>query len=102
MELPRYGAERLSGIRCIATQLKLENPKESSLTAMAIQRLDALVVLNLSGEGFQRRGGGATGYIKQAYLAHLIPQQDINDSSSLACWYLSPPLSLDALNLIGN
>ena len=97
MELPRYGAERLSGIRCIATQLKLENPKESSLTAMAIQRLDALVVLNLSGEGFQRRGGGATGYIKQAYLAHLIPQQDINDSSSLACWYLSPPLSLDAL-----
>lgn len=97
LELPRYGAERLSGIRCIATHLKLENPKESSLTAMAIQRLDALVILNLSGEGFQRRGGGATGYLKQAYLAHLIPQQDTNNSSSLACWYLSPPLSLDAL-----
>ncbi|MBD0347052.1 MAG: GTPase HflX, partial [Coleofasciculus sp. Co-bin14] len=32
-ELPRYGAERLSGIRCIATQLKSETPKESTLTA---------------------------------------------------------------------
>ncbi|MGB3694477.1 MAG: GTPase HflX [Spirulinaceae cyanobacterium] len=96
LELPRYGAERLSGIRCIATKLKSEIPKESSLTAMAIQRLDALVVLPLSGEGFQRRGGGATGYLKQAYLAHLIPRQN-NDDSNIACWYLSPPLSLDAL-----
>ena len=26
LELPRYGAERLSGIRCIATHLKSEPP----------------------------------------------------------------------------
>jgi len=37
LELPRYGAERLSGIRC-ATQLKPEPPNEAALTAMAIQR----------------------------------------------------------------
>ncbi|MGB5635374.1 MAG: GTPase HflX, partial [Waterburya sp.] len=42
LELPRYGAKRLSGIRCIATKLKPEPPKESSLTAMVRQRLDAL------------------------------------------------------------
>ena len=41
---------------------------------MAIQRLDALVWLTLTGGGFQRRGGGGTGYIKETYLAHLIPQ----------------------------
>ncbi|MBD2388770.1 GTPase HflX [Cylindrospermum sp. FACHB-282] len=71
MELPRYGAERLSGIRCIATHLKAEPPNEAALTAMALQRLDALVVLNITGTGFTRRGGGAAGYVKEAYLAHL-------------------------------
>jgi GTPase len=91
LELPRYGAERLSGIRCIATQLKLEAPNESTLTAMAIQRLDALVLLTLSGDGFERRGGGATGYVKQAYLAHLVPHPEAN-------WTVSPPLSLDVLS----
>lgn len=45
LELPRYGAERLSGIRCIATQLKPEPPSEAALTAMALQRLDALSTL---------------------------------------------------------
>ena len=48
LELPRYGAERLSGIRCISTQLKSEIPSEGSLTSMAIQRLDALVILNIT------------------------------------------------------
>lgn len=43
---------------------------------MAIQRLDALVWLTLTWGGFQRRGGGATGYIQETYLAHLIPQKD--------------------------
>lgn len=90
LELPRYGAERLSGIRCIATQLKLEPPSESTLTMMAIQRLDALVVLTLTGGGFERRGGGATGYIKATYLAHLVPHPETN-------WTVSPPLSLDVL-----
>ena len=51
LELPRYGQGRLSGIRCIATHLKPEPPGEAALTAMAIQRLDALVWLTLTGGG---------------------------------------------------
>ncbi|HEY9748916.1 MAG TPA: GTPase HflX [Allocoleopsis sp.] len=90
LELPRYGAERLSGIRCLATQLKIEPPNEAALTAMAIQRLDSLVVLTLSGGGFERRGGGATGYVKHAYLAHLVPHPEAN-------WTVSPATSLDDL-----
>jgi GTP-binding protein HflX len=90
LELPRYGAERLSGIRCIAAQLKAELPSEATLTAMVLQRLDALVVLTLSGQGFERRGGGATGYVHETYLAHLISHPEMN-------WTISPPLSLDVL-----
>ena len=108
-ELPRYGAERLSGIRCIATQLKPENPSDGALTAMALQRLDALIVLNVTGTGFQRRGGGATGYVKETYLAHLVPQDartlitsqtsglEETDYSSPS-WSISPAMSLDALS----
>ncbi len=91
LELPRYGAERLSGIRCISTQLKPEIPSESALTSMALQRLDALVILNITGSGFQKRGGGATGYIQDTYLAHLVPHPEIN-------WTISPPLSLDTIS----
>ncbi|MEH2054639.1 MAG: GTPase HflX [Nostoc sp.] len=109
MELPRYGAERLSGIRCIATHLKPEPPNEGALTAMALQRLDALVVLNITGAGFTRRGGGATGYVKEAYLAHLTPQESRTLITSPAApkvgesqiqspsWNISPPLDLDDL-----
>lgn len=106
LELPRYGAERLCGIRCISTQLKSESPKETALTAMAIQRLDALVQLNITESGFERRGGGATGYVKETYLAHLIPApeqalQTLGDGlalpSSGLSWSVSPPLSLDVL-----
>lgn len=117
MELPRYGAERLSGIRCIATHLKAEPPNEAALTTMALQRLDALVVLNITGTGFTRRGGGATGYVKEAYLAHLTPQESRTLIPSPAAvkveesqfgfahckqiqspsWNISPPLSLDEL-----
>lgn len=116
LELPRYGAERLSGIRCIATQLKPEPPNEAALTAMAIQRLDALVILNITGSGFQRRGGGATGYVKEAYLAHLIPQgsrtaasqfvkklpvpqdnRELHSSYSSPNWSVSPPISVELL-----
>ncbi len=98
-ELPRYGAERLCGIRCIATQLKSETPRKSDLTAMAIQRLDALIMLTVTESGFERRGGGATGYVKETYLAHLIPitnpeEQNLDHQQS---WNLSPPLSLDIL-----
>ncbi|MBW4677937.1 MAG: GTPase HflX [Desmonostoc geniculatum HA4340-LM1] len=109
LELPRYGAERLSGIRCIATHLKPEPPNEAALTAMALQRLDALVVLNITGIGFTRRGGGATGYVKEAYLAHLTPQDSrtlITTPAGLKVdekqvqspsWNISTPLSLDDL-----
>lgn len=121
LELPRYGAERLSGIRCIATNLKAEPPNEGALTAMALQRLDVLVVLNITGTGFTRRGGGSTGYVKETYLAHLglntkhlvsTSQPGMNDkllteSSSqgnsqaqhLAIQSsISPPISLDMLS----
>ncbi|HEY9665577.1 MAG TPA: GTPase HflX [Coleofasciculaceae cyanobacterium] len=106
LELPRYGAERLSGIRCIATHLKSEPPKDASLTAMMIQRLDVLVVLNITESGFTRRGGGATGYVKETYLAHLVPstesgEQNLDDAlrtSGFALnWSISPPMSLDML-----
>jgi len=90
LELPRYGAERLSGIRCIATQLKPEAPNDAALTAMALQRLDALLMLNLSMGGFERRGGGATGYIKEGYLAHLVPHPEVG-------WTVSPALNLDII-----
>ncbi|MGB3299542.1 MAG: GTPase HflX [Phormidesmis sp.] len=91
LELPRYGAERLCGIRCIATQLKVEPPSHSVLTAMAIQRLDAIALLTLTGGGFQRKGGGATGYIKEGYVAHLVPHLEVQ-------WEVSEPLSLDELD----
>jgi GTPase len=90
LELPRYGTERLCGIRCIATQLKSHSPSNADLTAMAIQRLDALTVLTLSGQGFTRRGGTATGYIKETYLAHLVPHPEVR-------WIMSDPMQLDAL-----
>jgi len=104
LELPRYGEGRLSGIRCIATQVKSDPPNESALTAMAIQRLDVLVVLTLTGSGFQRRGGGGTGYIKETYLAHLVPPTAEENNGNLTTplapipYYLSPPQSLDMLS----
>ncbi|MCC5637144.1 GTPase HflX [Nostoc sp. CHAB 5844] len=105
LELPRYGAERLSGIRCIATHLKSEPPNEVALTAMAMQRLDALVMLNITGTGFTRRGGGATGYVKEAYLAHLVSdtkqlvaaQNSALDTQKAIYSSISPPMSLDML-----
>lgn len=99
LELPRYGAERLSGIRCIATQQKSEPPGEADLTAMAIQRLDALVSLTFTEEGFERRGGGATGYIKATYLAHLLPHAgEKHELNGQAAWTVSSPMSLDLLS----
>ncbi len=97
LELPRYGAKRLSGIRCVVTKLKAEPPKESSLTAMVCQRLDALAVLTLTGAGKLKRGGGATGYIQDTYLAHLLPQSAINQAEQ-EYWSVSKPMNLDALS----
>lgn len=100
-ELPRYGAERLSGIRCLSTQIKVETPKESSLTAMAMQRLDALVVINVREGGFERRGGGVTGYIQAVYLAHLMPsieQETPSPDPALPfSWFISETMTLEEL-----
>jgi GTP-binding protein HflX len=63
---------------------------------MALQRLDALVVLSVTGSGFERRGGGATGYVKETYVANLTPQSPIADTQAPS-WSVSPPLSLDVL-----
>ncbi|MDZ8140433.1 MAG: GTPase HflX [Nostoc sp. DedQUE04] len=78
-ELPRRSAERLSGIRCVATQLKSNSLDEAALVAMIRQRLDALVMLT-----------AIDGKVKEAFLAYLFP-----DSESP--WVISPPLSLDDL-----
>jgi len=96
LELPRYSAKRLSGIRCVTTAFQSNPPKQASLTAMVLQRLDVLVTLTLTGSGFQRRGGGATGYVESTYLAHLAPESDPNRENGLY-WNVSPPLSLDLL-----
>lgn len=104
LELPRYGGGRLSGIRCLSTQFEGEPPRESALTAMAVQRLDILVVLILTGEGFQRRGGGGAGYVRDAYLAYLTPKMELEHNGSLENplapipYYLSAPLSVDELS----
>lgn len=90
-ELPRHGARRLSGIRCVATQLKSEPPDAAALTAMARERLDALVVLNLTDGSKAHRGDGkGTDHVKEAYLANLVPDLETP-------WLVSPPLSLDDL-----
>lgn len=91
LELPRYGAKRLCGIRCIATNGPGTFPSEAHLTAMVLQRLDALMMLTLTGQGFERRGGGAAGYVEVAYLAHLLPQ------GADSPWSLSPAMGLEAL-----
>ncbi|MEA5533441.1 GTPase HflX [Crocosphaera sp. XPORK-15E] len=96
LELPRYGVERLCGIRCIATKLKAEPPNESSLTAMVLQRLDALVMLPVTGEGKMRQGGGATGYVKEAYIAHLLPASDLNPNQEYY-WTVSAAMTLETL-----
>lgn len=97
LELPRYGAERLSGIRCISTKLSFEAPKESSLTAMVRQRLDALIMLTLTGQGIMRKGGGATGFVKEVYLAHLLPIKE-NEFNEDQYWEVSSPLSLEEIS----
>jgi GTPase len=100
-ELPRYGGGRLSGVRCLTTNLTAQPPDTADLTAMALQRLDVLVSLSLTGSGFQRRGGGGTGYVESAYLSHLVPPESTP-------WQVSDALSLedvtdqDLLELVGN
>ncbi|MEY3298288.1 MAG: hypothetical protein RLZZ597_1548 [Cyanobacteriota bacterium] len=89
-ELPRYGDDRLCGIRCIATQTEADPPGDVILTTMALQRLDMLASLVLTGSGFKRRGGQSTGYIQSAYLAHLVPHPEQR-------WLVSEPLDVEDL-----
>lgn len=105
LELPRYGAERLSGIRCLTTQREAVPPSVATLTAMAIQRLDSLLSIVLSGQGFERRGGGATGYVQSVYWAHLllgVPNLEsggktLDKSREPHPWYVSPPQALEPI-----
>jgi GTPase len=100
LELPRYGAERLSGIRCLTTQFERSPISTATLTAMALQRLDGLVSLVLTGEGFERRGGGATGYIESVYWAHLLLHvQPLETPGDVVAhpWWVSPPQALEPL-----
>ncbi|AFY75297.1 GTP-binding protein HflX [Synechococcus sp. PCC 7502] len=83
MELPRYGEERLCGLRCIATNLKHEPPSITDLTAMAMQRLDSLITVTITSKG----------YVDRAYTAHILPESIDGES-----WYVSPPQSLDAVS----
>ncbi len=91
LELPRQGEERLSGIRCITTQSHGDGPGQKALTAMALQRLDALISLGISGAGRQRKGGGGTGYVECVHIAHLIP---VASEGDLERWQVSDPLSV--------
>ncbi|MBD2094035.1 GTPase HflX [Trichocoleus sp. FACHB-591] len=83
-ELPRHSAERLSGVRCLATQLKATPPDGANLTAIARQRLDALVTLvcapsdsksNSKSKGAVAKNGTSS-EIQSTYLVHLVPDLD--------------------------
>lgn len=76
VELPRYGDDRLCGLRCLVTQTEAEPPSQAILTTMALQRLDLLGVMVLTGAGSRGRGGRVSGYIEHTYLAHLVPQAE--------------------------
>nr|WP_245395434.1 GTPase HflX [Anthocerotibacter panamensis] len=86
-ELPRQGAERLCGLRCLSTQLTGDSPNQSDLTALALQRLDALVTLEVSLEGKRRQSAAPTGFIGQVYIANLVPEPEVR-------WVVSAPLRL--------
>jgi GTP-binding protein HflX len=85
-ELPRYGEERLSGLRCVGTKLKSEPPSAADLSAMTMQRLDAFVALTINKSGFVDRG----------YVAHLVPNTATENESTI--WTVLPPQSLDAIS----
>ncbi len=70
-ELPRYGAGRLSGWRCLSTCLYPDAPSGGDLTTLMEQRWDALVTL----------------HAQQAYWAY----------PGATTWVLSAPLPMAAL-----
>jgi len=58
---------------------------------MALQRLDLLAVLMLTGTGFKGRGGRATGYIESTYLAHLVAHPEQR-------WWVSETMGIEELS----
>ncbi|WP_287129321.1 GTPase HflX [Candidatus Cyanaurora vandensis] len=89
-ELPRQGAERLCGLRCLSTQLTAHSPSQADLTALALQRLDALVTLEVSLAGKRRQSAAPTGFIGQVHIANLVPEPDVR-------WVVTAPLRLPQL-----
>lgn len=87
LELPRYGSDRLSGLRCIWVTPDPEPPNTTDLTAMLMQRLDALVILPVNPNGYTERG----------YLAHLLPATDTELPEKQEAWRVSKPMTLDSL-----
>ncbi|MFN5839015.1 MAG: GTPase HflX, partial [Pseudanabaena sp.] len=87
LELPRYGSDRLSGLRCIWVTPDPEPPNTTDLTAMLMQRLDALVILPVNPKGYTERG----------YLAHLLPATDTELPEKQEAWRVSKPMTLDSL-----
>ncbi len=87
LELPRYGSDRLSGLRCIWATPDPESPNTNDLTAMLMQRLDALVILPVNPKGYVERG----------YLAHLLPASDTELPEKQEAWRVSKPMTLDNL-----
>ncbi len=86
-ELPRQGAERLSGLRCVTTQIDGSGPTRAALTALALQRLDALVVLDIKIEGYRRSSAAPSGFVERVHIANLVPDPQ-------ARWVVSTPLLL--------
>ena len=88
LELPRYGSDRLSGLRCICATPDTLPPNPTDLTAMLMQRLDALVILPVN----------LKGYVEQAYLAHLLPSSDTELPEKQDVWRVSKPMNLESLS----
>jgi GTPase len=78
--MPRRGADRLSGARCLA--VLSHPPNTADLVALVRQRLDGLVVLIPAEKG--------RGAVEAAYLAHLVPDVD-------QPWEVAGPLPLEEL-----
>ncbi|WP_410175920.1 GTPase HflX [Pseudanabaena galeata] len=88
LELPRYGSDRLSGLRCICASPDALPPNLTDLTAMLMQRLDALIILPVNPKGYAERG----------YLAHLLPATDTELPEQQNAWRVSTPMTIEALS----
>lgn len=87
LELPRYGSDRLSGLRCICATPDVLPPNPTDLTAMLMQRLDALIILPVNAKGYTERG----------YLAHLLPANDAELPEQQEAWRVSS-MTIDAIS----